>query len=112
MRRCPAGTERVADPLLSLEGSTLRVSGSITFATVAGVLSRARPLLARLPPVATMDLSGATRIDSAGAALLVEFCRLHDRAGGRLHLETVPDELQPLLELYRLEDILGVAPSS
>lgn len=112
MKPPPAGAEPVADPLLSLDGSTLRVSGSITFATVAGVLSRARPLLSRLPPEAAMDLSGATRIDSAGAALLVEFCRLHDRAGGRLHLETVPDELQPLLELYRLEGILGVAPPS
>jgi phospholipid transport system transporter-binding protein len=102
----------VADPILSLEGSTLRVSGSITFATVAGVLSRARPLLSRLPVVATVDLSGATRIDSAGVALLVEFCRMHGRGGGELRLEAVPDELHPLLELYRLEGVLGVQPSS
>lgn len=112
MTRPPTGTERVADPLLSLEGATLRVSGSITFATAAGVLSSARPLLSRLPPVATVDLTGATRVDSAGVALLVEFCRLHNRAGGRLCLESVTDELQPLLELYRLEGVLGVEPSS
>lgn len=112
MTRLPKGSGQVADPILSLEGSTLRVSGPITFSTVAGVLSDARPLLSRLPPTSSVDLSGATRIDSAGVALLVEFCRLHDHAGGQLRLEAVPDELRPLLELYRLEGVLGVEPSS
>jgi phospholipid transport system transporter-binding protein len=102
----------MADPLVSLEGSFLRVSGPITFATVAGLLVKARPMLARLPPEAAVDLSGATRIDSAGVAMLVELFRSHARAGGRLYLETVPNELRPLLELYRLDGILVVASAS
>jgi phospholipid transport system transporter-binding protein len=96
----------VADAGLVLDGSTLRLSGPVTLNTVAPLTARGRNLLAALPPAATLDLSRVTRVDSAGVAMLVEFWRLREREGGGLAFVSIPAELQPLLQLYDLEDLL------
>ncbi|WP_025367587.1 STAS domain-containing protein [Thioalkalivibrio paradoxus] len=96
----------MADASLVLEGSTLRFSGPLTFATVAALMTRGQELLPRLPASAELDLSGATRVDSAGVALLVEFWRQRERVGGRLVWTAVPEGLRPLLVLYHLESLL------
>jgi phospholipid transport system transporter-binding protein len=95
----------VADAGLVLDGSTLRLSGPVTLNTVAPLTARGRNLLAGLPPAATLDLSRVTRVDSAGVAMLVEFWRLREREGGGLEFVSFPAELQPLLQLYDLEDM-------
>ncbi|AGA34271.1 anti-sigma-factor antagonist [Thioalkalivibrio nitratireducens DSM 14787] len=94
-----------------LEGATLRFSGPLTFATAPALMARGEELLPRLPPSAALDLSGATRVDSAGIALLVEFWRQRERAGARLVWTAVPEDLRPLLVLYRLEELLGPDPA-
>lgn len=99
----------MADPALVLDGAELRLSGPVTLNTVALLLARGRDLLTRLPERATLDLSGVTRIDSAGVAMLVEFWRLREREGMRLELAAVPPELQPFLRLYALEPVFGLA---
>jgi len=77
-------TGTVADPTLALDGAVLRLSGPVTLNTVAPLMARGHGLLPRLPEQATLDLSGVTRIDSAGVAMLVELWRLREREGRRL----------------------------
>jgi phospholipid transport system transporter-binding protein len=101
----------LADPTLVLDGDVLRLSGPVTLNTVTPLLDRGRGLLARLPVEATLDLSGVTRIDSAGVAMLVEFWRLCERGGARLDFAAIPAELQPFLQLYALEPVFGLATS-
>lgn len=96
----------MADPALSVDGERLRLSGPITFTTAAALFARARQLLPGLPPSGVLDLEGATRVDSAGVALLVEFMRLRAEAGADLRLESVPGDVLPLLELYGLQEWL------
>lgn len=100
----------MADPALVLDGSVLRLSGPVTLHTVTPLVTQARRLLARHPHMATLDLSGVTRIDSAGVALLVEVWRLRERTGGRLEFASLPDDLQPFLQLYSLEPVFGLSP--
>lgn len=99
----------MADPALALDGAVLRLSGPVTLNTVNLLLARGRKLLARLPDAATLDLSGVTRIDSAGVAMLVELWRLRERGGTRLDFAAIPAELQPFLQLYALEPVFGLA---
>lgn len=101
----------MAEPSLVLDGSVLRLSGPVTLNTVASLLSRGRRFLARLPEAGTLDLSGVTRIDSAGAAMLVEFWRQRERSGASLRFAAIPADLQPLLQLYALEPVFAVAAS-
>jgi phospholipid transport system transporter-binding protein len=102
-------TATVADPTLVLDGAVLRLSGPVTLNTVTLLLERGRGLLARLPDAVTLDLSGVTRIDSAGVAMLVELWRLRERGGVRLDFAAIPAELQPFLQLYALEPVFGLA---
>ncbi|MBS0001550.1 MAG: STAS domain-containing protein [Thioalkalivibrio sp.] len=101
----------MAEPSLVLDGSVLRLSGPVTLNTVAPLLSRGRRLLARLPEAGTLDLSGVTRVDSAGAAMLVEFWRQREHSGASLGFAAIPADLQPLLELYALEPVFRTAAS-
>jgi phospholipid transport system transporter-binding protein len=101
----------MADAALVLDGSTLRLSGPVTLTTAGPLTAQGRPLLGRLPPEATLDLSKVTRVDSAGVALLVEFWRLREREGARLEFVAIPAELQPLLQLYGLEAVFGTGSS-
>jgi phospholipid transport system transporter-binding protein len=105
---CPRGAARVADPGLTWDGASLRFTGPVTFATVAALMARGRDILAGLPPSAAVDLSGVTRVDSAGVAMLVELWRLRAADGCSLRLESVPDDLRPLLQLYGLGELFGV----
>jgi len=104
-------TGTVADPTLALDGAVLRLSGPVTLNTVAPLMARGHGLLPRLPEQATLDLSGVTRIDSAGVAMLVELWRLREREGRRLGFAAIPAELKPFLQLYALEPVFGLPAS-
>lgn len=99
----------MTEPSLVLDGDVLRLSGPVTLNTVKTLMARGRGLLAELPDPGTLDLSGVTRVDSAGAAMLVEFWRQREGSGASLGFAAIPEDLQPLLELYALEPVFGVA---
>lgn len=98
----------MAEATLVLDGPVMRVTGPITFNTVRPLLARGRELLSGMPPAGTLDLSTVSRVDSAGVALLVEFWRLRVLQGARLGFTGIPPELMPLLQLYRLDAVLGL----
>lgn len=91
----------------------VRVSGSGERYVVAGELSFAT-VTARVAAPAfgahtlTLDLREVTKADSAGLALLLDWQRRAQAAGGRLVLASAPERLQSLIRVYGLTDILPI----
>lgn len=104
-KRFPMERLPVGDAALVVDGSTLRLSGPVTLNTVRALMAQGREILVRRPAVTTLDLAHVTRVDSVGVAMLVEFWRLRESGGGRLAFVSMPAELQPLLQLYGLENL-------
>lgn len=81
------------------DGDTLVFAGALSVESVPALWSQLAGLRAG---VRRLDLSGVTRLDSAGLALLVE---LADRAG--LEVDGQPPGLAELRQAYRLDPALG-----
>lgn len=101
----------MAEPVLEQEGASLKLSGPITLSTVTALMARGRAVLEQLPPEATLDLSGATRVDSAGVAMLIAFWRQREQRGHHLAFTGIPDDLRPLLQMYDLESVFDPPPT-
>jgi phospholipid transport system transporter-binding protein len=81
------------------------VGGVMAFETVAAWLERSAELFERAPEL-RLDLSGITRADSAGLALLLEWVRCARQAGTPLKLANVPPRLRSLIEVTDLDQVL------
>jgi phospholipid transport system transporter-binding protein len=83
--------------------SSWLLEGELTFATVAGILNGGPQV--KSAEAAVLDLSGVTRGDSAGLALLVEWLRAARDRGGTLEFTGVPREF---VQLARVADLDGL----
>ena len=85
------------------------LSGELDFAHAREVLESARPqVLAGSGPV-ELDLSGVTRVDSAGLALLLELTRAARREGRTLRCTRAPEQLRRLAEFFGLTQVLALS---
>jgi phospholipid transport system transporter-binding protein len=86
-------------------GGRYALSGELTFATVPGLW---RPAGQAFDQGATvrLDLSGITRVDSAGIALLIELTRAVRRGGGEIRLEHASAQLMAIAEVSGLDQVL------
>ena len=89
-------------------GGRYALSGELSFATVPDLYRPGNHVFGA-DPVVSLDLSGITRVDSAGIALLIELTRAVRRAGGELRLEGAPPQLMALAGLGGLEKVLPFA---
>lgn len=109
----PAGGDAARiEPVAGGPGS-FRVEGELNFASVPGLYERAIDLFADCPKIA-LDLSGVTRANSAGLALLLEWQGRARRAGLPFTLRNLPAELVNLAHISELEEVLpigGPAPA-
>lgn len=78
------------------------LSGELSFATVQATLDRQAA-----DGATTVDLTGVTRTDSAGLALLLEWTRAAQTRGG-LRFENTPPQLRKLAEFFGLSDLLAL----
>ena len=53
-----------------------------------------------------IDLSGVTRADSAGVALLLEWIRDASRAGATLHFANAPSQMRAIIDFCALNDVI------
>ncbi len=83
--------------------SAIALSGELGFATATALLKAHAGATA---PV--LDLSGVTRVDSAGLALLLELKR-ESKAPGGLRLENAPTQLRRLSDFFDLSSLLNLA---
>ncbi|MBI2993733.1 MAG: STAS domain-containing protein [Gammaproteobacteria bacterium] len=90
-----------------------RIEGELNFASVPPLHERAVSLFAGCPQIA-LDLSGVTRANSAGLALLLEWQGRARRAGQPFSLRNLPAGLINLARISELEEVLpldGPAPA-
>ena len=83
------------------EKGDARLTGPLTFSTCASVYHYLEQRSGDPLSVGRVDLSGVTKADSAGLALLLEWQARRKAAGGELEIIHAPDLL---LQLARLAD--------
>ena len=88
---------------------TVALSGELSFARVREVRDAAEPQVASGSGPVELDLSGVTRVDSAGLALLLELARAAKRAGRELRCTRAPEQLRKLADFFGLTPLLGLS---
>lgn len=81
------------------------MDGELTLARIHDWLPRADELAAQTQ----VDLAGVTRMDSAGAAFLLELTRRARKGGRELRFTGAPEQLRRLLEFLQIDDVLKLA---
>lgn len=87
---------------LQVDHGAARVTGDLTFATVAGLYQRMAAFAKAGSLPAVIDLSGVRQIDSAGLALLLEWQSEYRKQSGNGALMAIQDPPQPLMKIARL----------
>lgn len=85
-----------------------RVEGELDFATAADALAQSRALF-RDHAVIELDLSGVTRGDSAGLALLLELVTWARNNARELQFLHLPEQLLAIAQISEVEDLLRSA---
>ena len=89
------------------------ISGELSFRNAVAALDAAQAALAGGPNTAStpfeVDLSGVTRADSAGLALLLELAREARAAGRELRCTGVPEQLRRLAGFFGVTDVLALS---
>jgi len=87
--------------------SFLRISGVLNFQTVPDLLETFCERAAEAKGDLTLDLSGITRIDSAGLSLLIEMMRRQRVMGYQVRLIHPPGQLYAMARFSQLDTFLG-----
>lgn len=89
----------------------ITLAGELKFASTPEALAQASAAVAAAETSApiVLDLSGITRVDSAGLALLLELTRAARAHGGKLQIEKSPQQLRELAEFFGLDELLAFA---
>lgn len=80
--------------------------GELDFANILAALERARAELASGSGPLELDLSGVTRADSSGLALLLELSRMARARKRELRITRAPAQLRRLAEFFGLNGLL------
>lgn len=84
------------------------LSGELNMMTVPDVANRAVSEFAGLSGEVSIDLSGVSRADSAGLALLVDWLRLARRAQFTIRFQHLPEQLLQIARVSELHDVLPI----
>ncbi|MDG4605006.1 MAG: STAS domain-containing protein [Candidatus Contendobacter sp.] len=90
------------------DGETLRIRGELDFDSVAELWNATESLFAAAPP-SRIDLSGISRANSAGVALLVEWLGRTRRQGQELIFVNVPAQMRAIITIADLDTVLPLA---
>jgi len=83
-----------------------RLAGPLVFETVPALFAQFTPSLAAAAET-QIDLSGVTRADTAGLALLLEWLRLAQARGAQIRYTAWPDQVRALVRVNDLAKVLG-----
>ena len=86
-----------------------RVTGALTFETVARLYRDMERSLSGTGPIETVDLAGVSAADSAGLALLLEWQARQRKRGRELAITNAPDNLLRLARLSEAIDLLHIS---
>ncbi len=82
------------------------LEGELNFDSVARLLPECTRVLAAAPEGAVVDLSGVTRSDSSGVALVVECLRGATARGRELHFRAIPAQMQAIIRVADLDELI------
>ncbi|EPF13983.1 MULTISPECIES: lipid asymmetry maintenance protein MlaB [Cedecea] len=85
------------------EGATLHLTGELDGETVQSLWQVREKAVAG---VTSFELSGLTRVDTAGLALLIHLINIAGRKGAEVRLQGASENLRTLAQLYNLPDKL------
>ncbi len=90
--------------MIRRDGDRLVLEGAVTIEEVPELLAQGLALLER--DETRIDLAGVTAADSAAVALLLEWLRAAQRAGGRIVYLNLDNSLKSLVDLYGVTELL------
>lgn len=90
------------------DGNQVVIKGELNMRTVPALAETAHALLTHLNGEVAVDLSGVSRADSAGLALLIDLQRLARRQQCDIRFLHLPEQLNQILHLSELDDILPI----
>jgi len=83
-----------------------RFEGELTFATAVGALKKTRSVFRNAPRL-SFDLTGISRVDSAGVALLLEWLRRAAEAGTELSYVHLPPQARAIARVSGIEHLIS-----
>lgn len=83
----------------------LHVSGELTFATVNDILEPAQTLFESIGEL-NIDLTGVTRSDSAGLAVLIDWMRTAKTSNKKIVFYNVPAQILEIANASGLDELL------
>ena len=89
-------------------GADLRLAGELDHAGVSRALVESRNWLADGQGSLRVDLSGVSRSESAGVALLLEWLRQARRQNRKIEFLNPPAQMRSLLRFFEVESLLPV----
>ncbi|NIR58420.1 MAG: STAS domain-containing protein [Gammaproteobacteria bacterium] len=92
---------------LERDEGRFRLRGALSFASVPGLLAQRERLFESAPGFVEIDLSGVSRSDSAGLALLVDWMREAQRRTVDIRYLNMP---QQMLAIARVSSLDGILP--
>jgi phospholipid transport system transporter-binding protein len=94
--------------LEKINGQHYALSGELTMKNVPKVALKTASVIGAMNGEVSVDLSGITRADSAGLALLIDWLRIARRAKVSLRFEKLPEQLTQIAEVCDLHSILPI----
>jgi phospholipid transport system transporter-binding protein len=91
---------------------TARLTGELTFETVARLHREMEQSLSKTGPIEQVDLSGVPLADSAGLALMLEWQARQRKRGRELSIVNAPDNLMHLAKLSEAVELLNLSGRS
>ena len=82
------------------------LSGELSFDTAAAALERGRSLFSRQNHI-SLDLTGVTRTDSAGLALLLEWVNWARNNERHIEFCNIPAQIMSIAQISEMEHMLG-----
>ena len=86
-----------------------RLEGELSFRSATATFAKARAAIEDGQGPVELDLSGVTRVDSAGLALLLELARLAKARGRELRCARAPEQLRRLADFFGLTPLLALS---
>ena len=94
--------------LTKVADNEFSVSGELNMQTVPAISRMANSQLNDISGEVSIDLSGVSRADSAGLALLIDWLRIAKRQQYAIHFRNLPEQLRQIATVSELHDILPI----
>ncbi|HED17385.1 MAG TPA: anti-sigma factor antagonist [Gammaproteobacteria bacterium] len=104
--RCKPAIDDHVPVVIEKQANGIRLSGSLDFYTVPELENALDESLRNNQPI-TIDLSGVSRSDSAGIALMIEWLKRATQANVELTLLNLPTQMQ---NITRVSNLAGILP--